>query len=64
MDPKEGDLPLTVRYPYYICDVLTDVRFGGNPLAVLAEADVLSEAQMQQIAREQTTDRGEGDGPL
>ncbi len=41
-----------MRYSYYICDVFTDVRFGGNPLAVLPEADGLSEEQMQQIARE------------
>jgi trans-2,3-dihydro-3-hydroxyanthranilate isomerase len=40
------------RYRYYICDVFTDQRFGGNPLAVLPEADGLSDVQMQQIARE------------
>jgi trans-2,3-dihydro-3-hydroxyanthranilate isomerase len=41
-----------VRYRYYICDVFTDTRFGGNQLAVLPEASGLSERQMQQIARE------------
>jgi len=41
-----------MRYCYYLCDVFTDVRFGGNPLAVLPEAAGLSDAQMQQIARE------------
>jgi len=41
-----------MRYRYYICDVFTDVRFGGNQLAVLPEAKGLSDCQMQQIARE------------
>ena len=41
-----------MRYQYYICDVFTDTRFGGNPLAVLPEAQGLSDEQMQQIARE------------
>ncbi|MGB1253721.1 MAG: PhzF family phenazine biosynthesis protein [Candidatus Promineifilaceae bacterium] len=39
-------------YKYYICDVFTDTRFGGNPLAVLPEAAGLSAETMQQIARE------------
>src|SRR5215831_2064099 len=37
---------------YYICDVFTETRFGGNPLAVLPHAEGLAERQMQQIARE------------
>jgi trans-2,3-dihydro-3-hydroxyanthranilate isomerase len=41
-----------VKYRYYTCDVFTDTRFGGNPLAVLPRADGLSDQQMQQIARE------------
>jgi trans-2,3-dihydro-3-hydroxyanthranilate isomerase len=41
-----------VKYRYYICDVFTDTRFGGNQLAVLPQADGLSSQQMQQIARE------------
>jgi trans-2,3-dihydro-3-hydroxyanthranilate isomerase len=41
-----------VRYRYFICDVFTDTRFGGNQLAVLPEATGLSDRQMQQIARE------------
>jgi trans-2,3-dihydro-3-hydroxyanthranilate isomerase len=41
-----------MRYPYYICDVFTDRRFGGNQLAVLPAAEGLSDKQMQQIARE------------
>lgn len=40
------------RYRFLICDVFTDRRFGGNPLAVLPDAAGLSTAQMQQIARE------------
>jgi trans-2,3-dihydro-3-hydroxyanthranilate isomerase len=41
-----------MRYRYFICDVFTDSRFGGNQLAVLPEADGLADEQMQQIARE------------
>ena len=41
-----------MRYRYLTCDVFTDTRFGGNQLAVLPEAEGLSDRQMQQIARE------------
>src|SRR4029079_8409038 len=41
-----------MKYRYYICDVFTETRFGGNQLAVLPKADGLSDHQMQQIARE------------
>jgi trans-2,3-dihydro-3-hydroxyanthranilate isomerase len=41
-----------MRYRYFTCDVFTDTRFGGNQLAVLPEAEGLSDRQMQQIARE------------
>src|SRR5215468_595773 len=41
-----------MRYRYFLCDVFTDRRFGGNQLAVLPEAQGLSDRQMQQIARE------------
>src|SRR6185369_9130321 len=41
-----------MRYRFYTCDVFTDTRFGGNPLAVLPEAQGLSDRQMQDIARE------------
>lgn len=41
-----------MRYRYFICDVFTEQRFGGNPLAVLPEAAGLSREQMQQIASE------------
>ncbi len=41
-----------MRYRYFICDVFTDTRFGGNQLAVLPDARGLSDQRMQQIARE------------
>lgn len=41
-----------MRYRYYICDVFTETRFGGNQLAVLPEAEGLSDRQMQAITRE------------
>ena len=41
-----------MRCRYFTCDVFTDTRFGGNQLAVLPEAEGLSDEQMQQIARE------------
>ena len=41
-----------MKYSYYICDVFTDTRFGGNQLAVLPDARGLNDRQMQQIARE------------
>jgi trans-2,3-dihydro-3-hydroxyanthranilate isomerase len=47
-----GNCMSAMKYRYYICDVFTDTRFGGNQLAVLPQADGLSSQQMQQIARE------------
>jgi trans-2,3-dihydro-3-hydroxyanthranilate isomerase len=41
-----------MKLKYYICDVFTDQRFGGNQLAVLPDARGLNDTQMQQIARE------------
>jgi trans-2,3-dihydro-3-hydroxyanthranilate isomerase len=41
-----------VRYRYCTCDVFTDTRFGGNPLAVLPAAAGLSDREMQAVARE------------
>jgi trans-2,3-dihydro-3-hydroxyanthranilate isomerase len=41
-----------VRRRFVTCDVFTDTRFGGNPLAVVLDAEGLSDAQMQQVARE------------
>ena len=37
---------------YVTVDVFTDRAFGGNPLAVVLDADGLTTAQMQAIARE------------
>ena len=41
-----------MKYHYFICDVFTKQRFGGNQLAVLPDAQKLSDWQMQQVARE------------
>ena len=41
-----------MKYHYFICDVFTEQRFGGNQLAVLPDAQKLSDLQMQQVARE------------
>ena len=41
-----------MNYRYFVCDVFTDKKFCGNQLAVLPEAEGLSNSQMQQIARE------------
>src|SRR5438067_11481950 len=41
-----------MKYRYYICDVFTENRFGGNQLAVLPQAEGLTQDQMQQITRE------------
>ena len=40
------------RLRFHTLDVFTDTPFGGNPLAVVLDADVLSGAQMQTIAAE------------
>ena len=37
---------------YFVYDVFTDAPFGGNQLAVIPDAAVLPEAQLQKIARE------------
>jgi trans-2,3-dihydro-3-hydroxyanthranilate isomerase len=37
---------------FHTLDVFTDRRFGGNPLAIVLDADTLSDDQMQTIARE------------
>jgi trans-2,3-dihydro-3-hydroxyanthranilate isomerase len=41
-----------MRYRFFTCDVFTDTRFGGNPLAVFPDAQGLSGDEMQKIARE------------
>ena len=45
-------MPSSHRLPFHTCDVFTDRRFGGNPLAVVLDAAALSDAQMQAVARE------------
>ncbi len=40
------------RYRFIQADVFTEVVFGGNPVAVFPDAEGLSEAEMQKIARE------------
>ena len=54
-------------YDYILADVFTDRAYGGNQLAVLPEAEGLSDAQMQAIAREfnlsETTFVTPGHGP-
>jgi trans-2,3-dihydro-3-hydroxyanthranilate isomerase len=39
-------------FAYVTVDVFTEVRFGGNPLAVFTDARGLSDAEMQQLAAE------------
>jgi trans-2,3-dihydro-3-hydroxyanthranilate isomerase len=41
-----------MRYRFVTADVFTDKIFGGNPLAVLPDADGLDDRQMQSVARE------------
>ncbi len=41
-----------MKYSFHTCDVFTDVRFGGNPLAIVLGADDLSGEQMQIVAKE------------
>ena len=38
--------------PFVQVDVFTEVPFGGNPLAVFPDADGVTDAEMQSIARE------------
>lgn len=42
--------PTSLRY--VTCDVFTDTRFGGNPLAVVLDGRGLSDTAMQKIAME------------
>jgi trans-2,3-dihydro-3-hydroxyanthranilate isomerase len=38
--------------PFHVYDVFTDTPFTGNPLAIVEQADDLTRAQMQTIARQ------------
>jgi len=53
-----------MRYKYFTCDVFTNTRFGGNPLAVVPDAQGLTTEQMQLIAREFNYSEGEFDDSL
>ena len=37
---------------YFVYDVFTDSRFGGNPLAIIPDASGLPEGDFQRITRE------------
>jgi trans-2,3-dihydro-3-hydroxyanthranilate isomerase len=41
-----------MRYTFHTLDVFTNRRFGGNPLAVVLDADALTTEQMQTVTRE------------
>jgi trans-2,3-dihydro-3-hydroxyanthranilate isomerase len=41
-----------MQLAYHVLDVFTDTRFGGNPLAVVLDADGLDAPRMQTVARE------------
>ena len=41
-----------MQLTYHVLDVFTDTRFGGNPLAVVLDADGLDAHRMQTVARE------------
>jgi len=45
-------MPAHRSLSFHTCDVFTDRRFGGNPLAVVLDAADLPDAQMQAVARE------------
>lgn len=40
------------RYRFHTLDVFTDRKFGGNPLAVVLDADDLTTEEMQTVTRE------------
>src|SRR4051794_14708411 len=41
-----------MRLEFETCDVFTETRFGGNPLAVVYGAEALDGAVLQRVARE------------
>jgi trans-2,3-dihydro-3-hydroxyanthranilate isomerase len=54
MVPAVGNLRVSreMQFFFHTLDVFTDTRFGGNPLAVVLDADPLDSGRMQTIARE------------
>jgi trans-2,3-dihydro-3-hydroxyanthranilate isomerase len=49
---ESGEDRRAMALTYHILDVFTERPFGGNPLAVVLDADRLSTSEMQTIARE------------
>jgi len=49
---RRKEYNVRMELDYFTLDVFTDTRFGGNPLAVVLNAELLSSEQMQQLARE------------
>ena len=45
-------MDMAMKLNYHVVDVFTKTRFGGNPLAVVLDADELTTQQMQTVARE------------
>lgn len=45
-------MPQRRTLKFYQADVFTDLPFGGNPVAVLPDAEGLGDQELQQIARE------------
>lgn len=43
---------MSKTYPFVQIDAFTDTPYGGNPCAVVFEADALTTVQMQNIAKE------------
>ena len=41
-----------VKRSFYILDVFAEAKYAGNQLAVVVDADGLSDGQMQKIAKE------------
>jgi trans-2,3-dihydro-3-hydroxyanthranilate isomerase len=52
MPPRVRPSGVGRRFSFVTVDVFTDVRFGGNPLAVFPDASGLGDGEMQQLAAE------------
>ncbi len=48
----QRDMSTRHELRFYLVDVFTQEQFGGNPLAVVPDADTVDETTMRQIARE------------
>ena len=49
---RQSGLNSFMKLEFHTLDVFTTQRFGGNPLAIIPDAEGLSDEQMQTIARE------------